>query len=39
MKSFFNMLDNIVAMLLALDELRLNTVQRLFGKTTTNKES
>lgn len=39
MKSFFNMLDNIVATLLALDELRLNTVQRLFGKTTTNKES
>lgn len=39
MKSFFHTLDNIVATLLALDELRLSTVQRLFGKTTTNKES
>jgi len=38
MKSFFNTLDNIVATLLALDELRLGTVQRLFGKSA-NKES
>ena len=38
MKSFFNTLDNIVATLLALDELRLSTVQRLFGKSA-NKES
>lgn len=38
MKSFFNMLDNIVAMLLALDELRLGTVQKLFGKSA-SKES
>ena len=38
MKSFFNTLDNIVATMLALDELRLGTVQRLFGKSA-NKES
>ena len=38
MKSFFNTLDNIVATMLALDELRLGTVQKLFGKSA-NKES
>ncbi len=32
MERFFNNLDNIVGTLLALDELRLNSVQRLFGK-------
>ena len=33
MKRFFDTLDNIVAALIALEELRLNTVQRLFGKS------
>jgi len=33
MKRFFNSLDNLVAMLIALDELRLGNIQRLFGKS------
>jgi DNA-binding transcriptional regulator GbsR (MarR family) len=33
---FFNSLDNIVGMLLALDELRLSSVSKLFGKKTTS---
>jgi HTH-type transcriptional regulator, glycine betaine synthesis regulator len=32
MQRFFNSLDNIVGMLLALDDLRLNSVRNLFGK-------
>ena len=36
MQRFFNNLDNIVGTLLALDELRLNSVQRLFGKSNKN---
>lgn len=36
MQRFFNSLDNIVATLLALDNLRLNSVSKLFGKTTDN---
>ncbi len=34
MQRFFNSLDNIVAMLLALDSLRLNSVSKLFGSKT-----
>ncbi|MDX1414059.1 MAG: MarR family transcriptional regulator [Candidatus Promineifilaceae bacterium] len=34
MQRFFNTLDNIVATLLALDNLRLNSVRTMFGKTT-----
>lgn len=33
MESFFNSLDNLVAMLLAIDELRSNTIQNLFRKS------
>lgn len=33
MQRFFNSLDNIVATLLALDNLRLSSVSRMFGKT------
>ena len=32
MKQFFDRLDNLVAMFIALEELRLGTVQRLFNK-------
>ena len=31
MQQFFNNLDNLVATIIALDELRVNTVQKLFG--------
>ncbi len=34
MQRFFNSLDNIVGMLLALDELRLSSLGKLFGKRT-----
>lgn len=34
MKGFFDNLDNIVATLLALDELRSGTIRKLFGKST-----
>lgn len=34
MKKFFNSLDNLVATVIALDELRLGTIKRLFGKST-----
>ena len=33
MQRFFNSLDNIVATLLALDNLRLNSVSKMFGKS------
>lgn len=36
MQRFFNSLDNIVGMLLALDELRLNSVSKLFGRKSTS---
>jgi len=36
MKSFFNTLDKLVATVLALDDLGLGTIKKLFGK---NKES
>jgi DNA-binding transcriptional regulator GbsR (MarR family) len=40
MQRFFNTLDNIVATLLALDNLRLNSVSKLFGgKTAGNEQS
>ena len=39
MKRFFGKLDNLVATVLALDELRLGAVQRLFGEDTKDKES
>lgn len=32
MKSFFDSIDSLVATVVALDELRLGTIQRLFGK-------
>lgn len=35
MKSFFDSLDNLVATLITLDELRLNALARLFGKMKT----
>ena len=38
MQRFFNSLDNIVATLLALDNLRLNSLAKLFGSKTTNGE-
>ena len=38
MQRFFNSLDNIVATLLALDNLRLNSVSKLFGSKGTAKE-
>jgi DNA-binding transcriptional regulator GbsR (MarR family) len=38
MQRFFNSLDNIVATLLALDNLRLNSVSKLFGSKTTADE-
>ncbi len=36
MKQFFDTLDNMVGMLIALDELRFNSVQKLFGKRDNN---
>ncbi len=36
MQSFFHTLDNLVATLLALDDLRLGSIQRLVGGTKTN---
>lgn len=33
MKSFFDSLDNLVAMVLALDELRVGSIKKLFGKS------
>jgi hypothetical protein len=33
MKGFFNSLDNLVGMLLALDELRMGSVQRLLKRS------
>ena len=36
MQRFFSSLDNIVGMLLALDNLRLNSVRNMFGKTNGN---
>ncbi len=36
MQRFFNSLDNIVATLLALDNLRLNSVSKMFGKSNRN---
>jgi DNA-binding transcriptional regulator GbsR (MarR family) len=38
MQRFFNSLDNIVATLLALDNLRLNSVSKLFGSKTAGSE-
>lgn len=32
MQQFFNTLDNLVATLIAVDDLRANTIQKLFGK-------
>jgi HTH-type transcriptional regulator, glycine betaine synthesis regulator len=32
MQQFFNSLDNLVATMIALDDLRANTIQKLFGK-------
>ncbi|MCP4415512.1 MAG: hypothetical protein GY805_02750 [Chloroflexi bacterium] len=32
MQQFFNSLDNLVATMIALDDLRSNTIQKLFGK-------
>ncbi len=34
MQNFFNTLDNLVSTLIALDELRSGTIQRLFNRTT-----
>lgn len=39
MERFFNSLDNIVAMLLALDNLRLNSVRQMFGKSNNKEQS
>jgi DNA-binding transcriptional regulator GbsR (MarR family) len=39
MQRFFNSLDNIVATLLALDNLRLNSLSKLFGNKTAGGES
>ncbi len=33
MQQFFNTLDNLVATMIALDDLRSNSIQKLFGKT------
>ena len=38
MQRFFNSLDNIVATLLALDNLRLNSLAKLFGNKGANSE-
>lgn len=39
MQRFFNSLDNIVAMFLALDNLRVNSVRNMFGKTNTKDQT